>query len=257
VIKLLVCTNDPLATMGLKVLFQSCADISLECIAARPPQLLPQISARRPDVVLLEADEGINTELYTHLRRQLPDTNIAVWVYEITPEQAYLAIECGVRGILRKRVSPGAIVECISQVARGELWIEKTLSEAFASGQTVRISNRERELIALITQGLKNKEIAQLMWITEGTVKVYLSRLYTKVGVKDRLELALFGLRNTQNSGELSSGPFGTKLLLVGMNGRTPPREQPNGIPKQAPRFDRIPAGSHKFDRTDLNEQAV
>jgi DNA-binding CsgD family transcriptional regulator len=60
----------------------------------------------------------------------------------------------------------------------------------------VALTRREGQLISLLSQGLKNKEIATALNISEGTVKVYLSRLFQKVGVKDRFELALFGLKN-------------------------------------------------------------
>jgi DNA-binding CsgD family transcriptional regulator len=67
----------------------------------------------------------------------------------------------------------------------------------------VALTKRESQLVSLLSQGLKNKEIATTLTISEGTVKVYLSRLFQKVGVKDRFELALYGLRNLQNmSGE-------------------------------------------------------
>ncbi len=61
----------------------------------------------------------------------------------------------------------------------------------------VRLSRREGQLVTLLSHGLKNKEIAQCLGISEGTVRVYLSKLYLKIGVNDRFELALFGLRNT------------------------------------------------------------
>jgi DNA-binding CsgD family transcriptional regulator len=84
-------------------------------------------------------------------------------------------------------------------VAEGELWFDKSLTASFLTARTVTLTNRESQLVMLLAQGLKNKEIAHALNISEGTVKVYLSRLFQKVGVKDRFELALYGLRNLQN----------------------------------------------------------
>ncbi len=78
------------------------------------------------------------------------------------------------------------LVKCVRKVHAGELWFEKALTQTFLSGRTVKVSRRESELINLVSQGLKNKEIATVMGVTEGTVKVYLSRLFGKIGARDR-----------------------------------------------------------------------
>jgi DNA-binding CsgD family transcriptional regulator len=80
----------------------------------------------------------------------------------------------------------------------------------------VALTKRESQLVALLSQGLKNKEIASTLQISEGTVKVYLSRLFQKVGVKDRFELALYGLRNLQNMAGDSSSDGSAPPRMVG-----------------------------------------
>jgi DNA-binding CsgD family transcriptional regulator len=85
---------------------------------------------------------------------------------------------------------------CLERVAAGELWVEKTLSNKLLSTKRVALTPRERQLVVLIAQGLKNKEIAHRLGVSEGTVKVYLGRLFSKTGVSDRRELALFAQRN-------------------------------------------------------------
>jgi DNA-binding CsgD family transcriptional regulator len=89
-------------------------------------------------------------------------------------------------------------------VAEGGLWFEETLKTSFSNAKAVALTRRESQLVSLLSHGLKNKEIASTLFITEGTVKVYLSRLFQKLGVKDRFELALYGLKNL---------PAGTALL--------------------------------------------
>jgi DNA-binding NarL/FixJ family response regulator len=131
-----------------------------------------------------------------HTLRREPLSRVVLWLHEIAPESAFRAKECGVRGILRKSLPAEMILKCIRRVAEGELWFEKTLTDTFLNGRTVRVSRRENQLITLVSQGLKNKEIASVLEISEGTVKVYLSRLFEKVGVRDRFELALLGLKS-------------------------------------------------------------
>src|SRR5207253_4649867 len=93
------------------------------------------------------------------------------------------------------------LLRCLTCVEDGELWFEKALTDTLMSTRRYALTRREGQLVALLSQGLKNKEIATAMSISEGSVKVYLSRLFQKLQVKDRFELALFGLKN------LSAGP--------------------------------------------------
>jgi DNA-binding CsgD family transcriptional regulator len=89
----------------------------------------------------------------------------------------------------------------------------------------VALTKRESQLVALLSQGLKNKEIASTLQISEGTVKVYLSRLFQKVGVKDRFELALYGLKNLQNMAGDAPGDGGAPPRMLGRS-RNPAHAQ-------------------------------
>jgi DNA-binding NarL/FixJ family response regulator len=124
------------------------------------------------------------------------DIKLVLWVDVISTGQAFQAMGLGVRGILRKNLSVELQVKCLRKIYEGELWFEKSLIDKFVTFKRVTLSPREDQLISLLSQGLKNKEIGSTLQISEGTVKVYLSHLFRKVGVKDRLELALFGLRH-------------------------------------------------------------
>jgi DNA-binding NarL/FixJ family response regulator len=109
---------------------------------------------------------------------------------------ALQAMSLGIRGVLRKTVPVETLVRCLTRVGDGELWFEKALTDSIMGARRYSLTRREGQLVALLSQGLKNKEIATALTISEGTVKVYLSRLFQKLGVKDRFELALYGLKN-------------------------------------------------------------
>lgn len=121
---------------------------------------------------------------------------IILWVDEVSAEFASQAISLGVRGLLRRSLPIAMQARCLDRVAAGELWVEKTLSNKLLSTKRIALTPRERQLVVLVAQGLKNKEIAYRLGVSEGTVKVYLCRLFAKTGVNDRLELALFALKN-------------------------------------------------------------
>lgn len=214
-IALVVYTSEPLNSIALDFLFRSSEDISLLPIVSDIPALQQQVLSNNPDVVLLSVDTNIDWGFIAQLRRECPDTKVVLWLHDTTPEVAYQAMECGVRGILRKNLPAEMILKCVRKIHEGELWFEKALTQTFLSGRPVKVSRREDELITLISQGLKNKEIASVMDITEGTVKVYLSRLFGKLGARDRFELALIGLRNSQTWIELGVSPVGSTTYTL------------------------------------------
>jgi DNA-binding NarL/FixJ family response regulator len=139
--------------------------------------------------------------ILTQVTRAMPGCPIVLWVREIAPELAHQAIQLGVRGILRKTLSPELLIKCLTNVCAGEMWLDKALTANMLTSRMVPLTRREGQLVVLLSQGLKNKEIGAALSISEGTVKVYLSRLFQKVGAKDRFELALYGLRNFRNMG--------------------------------------------------------
>jgi DNA-binding NarL/FixJ family response regulator len=223
VISLVVYTSEPLNAMALASLVASCPDVCLSSIVADLPELANQAAAGKPDVILLSVDAQLDWGLLQMLHRESPGSRVVLWVHEIAAESAFRAKEWGVRGILRKSLPTEMILKCVRRVYEGELWLEKTLTETFLSGRTVRVSRRENQLITLVSQGLKNKEIASVMEISEGTVKVYLSRLFEKVGVRDRFELALFGLRSASHPREGSDATPVMKTVFVASAGSSEP----------------------------------
>ena len=213
-ISLVVYTTEPLSAMAFTSLVNSCPGEFGVSIVPDLAELPRHVSATKPDVVLLSVDGLIDWGLLHTLQRDSL-SRIVLWLHEIAPESAFRAKECGVRGILRKTLPAEMILKCVRRVYEGELWFEKTLTETFLNGRTVRVSRREHQLITLVSQGLKNKEIASVLEITEGTVKVYLSRLFEKVGVRDRFELALFGLKSAAPAGDGKSDAPAVKNVFV------------------------------------------
>ncbi len=105
-------------------------------------------------------------------------------------------------------------IRCLEKVAAGKVRFERDLMTALMEARPVRISPRERQLVDLATRGLSNKQMASELSISEGTVKVYFSKLFRKAGVSDRFELVLLGLRNLRLDGLLSAQRNHRSILL-------------------------------------------
>jgi DNA-binding NarL/FixJ family response regulator len=218
VTRIAVYTDEPVLSMGIRQLLHSQADIELVGLASEFVGLLRFCAVERPEIALLSNSPHLERSQLVQFRRDCPETAIVLWVNDIAPELAHQALEIGARGILRRNLSIELTLKCIRKVCEGELWCEKSLTSTFMSGRSVSLSPRESQIVALLTEGQKNKEIAARLSISEGTVKVYLSKLFAKVGAKDRYELALFGLRNSpdaHSSSPASPAPGLRSLFIV------------------------------------------
>jgi DNA-binding NarL/FixJ family response regulator len=134
------------------------------------------------DVLLMDLTSDVTLAVLSELQQSAPGCKIVLWANTVSTELAFQVMGLGVRGVLRRTLGPDLIVKCLQRVYQGELWFEKALTDRFLSSTRIPLTNREGQLVALLSQGMKNKEIAAQLMITEGTVKVYLSKLFHKVG---------------------------------------------------------------------------
>ncbi len=194
--RLMLYTDEPVLASGLEAVLAPSEDFELTAVCRSTSSLVAEASLYGPDLLLLDLTPDLSFGVLLEIQRQLAGTRMVLWVRSISTELAYQSIEHGVRGILKKTHTAETLLKCLRMVADGGLWFEETLKASFTSMRTISLTRRESQLVSLLSQGLKNKEIAATLFISEGTVKVYLSRLFQKLGVKDRFELALFGLKN-------------------------------------------------------------
>jgi len=120
-----------------------------------------------------------------------------------TGESAQRHMTNGAHGVVYRNVTSAALVDCVRKVSRGETWVQDVavpseLTENDMVGLRVRdrLTAKELRIVALIVQGYKNKEIATQLGTTEQVIKNYLRNVYDKIGVSDRLELALFTIHH-------------------------------------------------------------
>jgi len=181
---------------GLSSLLRTADGFELAAVCQGLSELRAAVAAVAPQIVLMDFTSELPPGVLGQLDASLLRISVVLWVYQIPAEMALHAMSLGVRGILRSTLPPKMVLRCLEKVQQGELWFENALVDDYFDVRKSGLSGREVQLIRLLAMGLKNKEIAGSLSITEGTVKVYLSRLFQKLGVKDRFELALFGLKN-------------------------------------------------------------
>jgi DNA-binding NarL/FixJ family response regulator len=205
--------DHPIVRQGLRKLLELEDDIEVIGESDNGRQALDMIEDLHPDVVLLDLKmpgmDGL-TALQT-LQHNSHKTRIIVLTASEDKNEWVQAMKLGCSGIVIKQTQPDLIVKSIRKVHAGEIWLDShttaavmrqfaSPAELAASGNSKSgrerspLSTREREIVALVAQGYKNKEMAEKMFISEQTVKNHLHNIFDKLGVSDRLELALYAI---------------------------------------------------------------
>jgi DNA-binding NarL/FixJ family response regulator len=221
--KVLLCSDEPILAEGLARILEGSGTLNLISYCPGIEGLRAQMEAHQPDVLMVDLSAGVTFSVLSGLHEVGAHAKIVLWVHAISTELALQSMSLGVRGILRKTLPAETLLRCLTRVNEGELWFEKSLTDSIMSARRYSLTRREGQLVSLLSQGLKNKEIATALTISEGTVKVYLSRLFQKLGVKDRFELALYGLKNlTPGNGAMDHTSAGGTKSAAPV--RQPPR---------------------------------
>jgi two-component system nitrate/nitrite response regulator NarL len=174
---------------------------------------LEMVARQKPDIILLKlnpaGDPGV--DVIPHLLEAWNQTRIILMITTDDFQICTQAIQKGVLGIVQKQQPPGVLIKAIKKVYGGEVWIERSMMAnllkiiSLAHRHPVinpeiehikQLSDRERQVIQLIGLGLKNKQIADQLCISEVTVRHHLTSIFSKLGVSDRLELLVFAHRS-------------------------------------------------------------
>lgn len=195
-ISVLVCETQPIVIEGLRKVLGETNDLVLAGAVSRPAEALETIQRSRPNVVLLDTTAGLSAafRLLSQLKSAGP-VHAVLWVVDLAEMDAFRALQMGARGIIRKTLPVDKLVECLREVAAGKIWMQESeqLAEFLQRKEATRLTPREKEVVRLICRGLRNRQIAENLHITPGTVKVHLMHIFEKTGLKDRLALAVHG----------------------------------------------------------------
>ena len=203
-IHLLLADDHPIVLDGLEQLFRLEKDFQVVGRCTRGEEVPSQVMKLKPDVLVLDMRmPGHNgLEVLRQLKGQPHKTRVVILAATLTEEEMLEAIRLGARGIVLKEMAPRLLVECIRKVQGGGQWLEKTIAGA-ALDRLARREGAQKELSGVLTPreieiarsigtGRSNKEIADALFITEGTVKTHLHRIYEKLHIHGRLELGLY-----------------------------------------------------------------
>ena len=211
-IRVMIADDHPIVRDGLRKLLSLEDDIDVVGEAADGRELIETVDTLMPDVILLDLRmpnlDGLGA-LQT-LQHTKCKAKVIILTASEDKNEFVQAMKLGCSGIVLKQTSADLIVKSIRKVNSGEIWLDSHTTAAvmrqFAapgeagtmSSSKVRerspLSTREREIVALVAQGYKNKEMAEKMFISEQTVKNHLHNIFDKLGVSDRLELALYAI---------------------------------------------------------------
>jgi len=246
------------------------AENDLEVVAQTEslPQTLNAVATTPTDVILFET--GLSptpAEAVSEIaRRALPEAKLVLVTQRAGEEETVDYLRRGVQGILTRAISPELLVRCVRKVAAGETWLDKQsvnwVIQAYrtqalqgtAPRQQLRLSEKEMLIISGVTQGLKNKDIAREVGTTEQVVKNYLRKIYDKLQVLDRLELALYSMNH-----RLLEGYVPEPVRATGSSGEAGKPHRPAIIPgstsepaatvaPDAPQADKPNNGSPRID---------
>jgi DNA-binding NarL/FixJ family response regulator len=199
--RIAVCETQPLTIAGLRVALAGRQDLVLTSTRTALEAAWEMAIAERPDVLVLDKTFGIQPLLEWLAAHKGFDKFPApvIWGTSITESEALRFLQAGTRGIVRKTAQLDVIVACLAAVAGGSTWMEDSV---FGDGgrpersPRSELTPREVQVMQLVEQGLKNKEIGRELGIRPGTVKIHLKHIFEKTGVRGRYGLALNGLKD-------------------------------------------------------------
>jgi DNA-binding NarL/FixJ family response regulator len=210
-IRIVIADDHPIFRDGLRKLLMLEEDFRVVGEARDGKEVLEVLEEQQPDILLLDLKmpglDGLTA--LQKLQNSRTKTKVIVLTASEDKNQFVQAMKFGTCGIVLKQTATDLLIKSIRKVHAGEIWLDSHTTAAvmrqFSSpmesaplGSRDRdrspLSQREREIVVLVAQGFKNKEMAEKMFISEQTVKNHLHNIFDKLGVSDRLELALYAI---------------------------------------------------------------
>jgi two-component system nitrate/nitrite response regulator NarP len=196
--RILLADDHPMIRAAIEVLLR---DTSYQVVgmAGTSEGALAEIQRLRPDILLLDIQMpgGSGLDVLRQLRAEKSTVGVILLTAAVDDTALLEAKALKVRGIVLKNSDPAYLLECLDSVAAGRIWIDPELAKrsrklsSTISHPSLQLAPRERQLIAFVRKGLRNREIGEQLGVTEGTVKAYLHAIYEKLGVGNRTELAI------------------------------------------------------------------
>ena len=195
--RVLLVDDHPMIGAALEMLLRG-TDYELLGRARSAAEAHRQISGTKPDLLLLDVNlpDGSGIDVLRRVSRSRSRPAVILLTAGMDDAQLLAAADLNPEGMVLKTSDPSLLTECMDAVVAGERWIDPEIADRTRRAQeradsAPPLTRRERELIELVRQGLRNRDIAAELGVTEGTIKVYLHSIFDKLQVENRTELAL------------------------------------------------------------------
>ncbi len=198
--RIFLADDHPMIRTALEVLLRN-TEHQIVGTAGTGGAALAQLDEARPDLLLLDLQMpgGGGMEVLRRIRAQKSPLRVVLLTAAIDDSSLLEAKALKVQGIVLKNSDPAYLLECLDSISHGRTWIDPELAERAKAlsrrrdahrGQSL-LAPRERQLVGFVRQGMRNREIAEQLGVTEGTIKAYLHAIFEKLGVSTRTELAI------------------------------------------------------------------
>lgn len=207
--RVLICDDQDVVREGLQAILRTAAGLEVVGTAHDGAEALELIPSTQPDVILMDLKmPGMNGIQATHeICTHYPEVRVLVLTTYDADEWVFDAVRSGAAGYLLKDTPREQLIEAIKGTAAGKTHVDPTVAgklfsqvaqspAAPESSIADRLSEREREVLGLLAHGLSNADIAARLYLSEGTVRNYVSAIFTKLGVTDRTQAAVLALRH-------------------------------------------------------------
>ena len=195
-----ICDTQPVTTEGLKLLIGSSTGLQFTEALDSLEGATNAIRSRPPDLMIIDKGFGMHAVIdwVQDLKFVERAPAAVVWGVSMTEAEALRLLQAGAKGIVRKSADLTSLIACLKTVAAGSCWMEDCVfRESMRPDRRSRseLTPREHQVLDLVEQGFKNKEIGLELGIRPGTVKIHLKHIFEKTGVHGRYGLALTGLK--------------------------------------------------------------
>jgi DNA-binding NarL/FixJ family response regulator len=208
-LKVLIVDDDALIREGLKILLEIEADIQVVGTASNGQEALEMCRKEKPELVLMDIrmpimDGVLGTKL---IKSHYKEIKVVILTTFKDDEYIKEALKSGAEGYILKNQPADSIIESLRAVSKGNIVLEREVANALsamlkegkrATPERLDISQRELGILKLVGEGLSNREIAEVLNLSEGTTRNYVTGLLEKLGFRDRTQLAIFYIRNCE-----------------------------------------------------------
>lgn len=208
-IRVLICDDQEMVREGLRAILRTVPNIKVTGVASDGDEVVNIIESTQPDVVLMDLNmPGVNGIQATRIiHERFPNVRVLALTTYDADEWVFDAIRAGASGYLLKGTPRTGLIQAIEGTVAGQTYVDPAVAGKLfthVAGKTVvhdstiadSLSPREREILRLLANGLSNADIAAQLFLSEGTVRNYLSGIFNKLGVTDRTQAAVIALRH-------------------------------------------------------------